>query len=272
MRMYKIFDMHTHNYPAAIVEKAVKNLEKFYSFVAEGDGTAEQMRADGHAEGLAGFLVLGVATNPRQVRHVNEFCASVISDAKKEGFKAYGFMGLHQDCADMQEQIEYGLSLGLSGIKIHPDIQGVNIDDRRLYPAYEIMQERDLPICFHMGDRRPEYNFSATERLVRIHKDFPHLRTIAAHLGGYTVYDEGAQLLSRCENVWVDTSSALWIISPEHAGRLISEFGHDRVFFGTDYPVKRLNTELEYFMKIKLNETQREDILYNNAAEFLGIE
>lgn len=270
--MYKIFDMHTHNYPDAISEKAVKNLEHFYNFIAEGDGTAAQMQSDGRASGLKGFLILCVATNPRQTHKVNEYCASVVSGAVKDGFEAFGFMGLHQDCEDIEAQIEYGLSLGLSGIKLHPDIQGVNIDDRRLYPAYEIMQSKDLPIYFHMGDRRPEYNFSAPERLARIHKDFPHLRTVAAHLGGYTVYDEGAHLLSHCDNIWVDTSSALWVISPEHAGKLISEFGSDRVFFGTDYPVKRLSTELGYFMKIKLSERQREDILYNNAARFLGID
>ena len=34
--MYKIFDIHTHTYPEALAEKAVRNLGAFYDFVPEG--------------------------------------------------------------------------------------------------------------------------------------------------------------------------------------------------------------------------------------------
>ena len=45
----------------------------------------------------------------------------------------------------------------------------------------------------------------------------------------------------------------------------------DRVMFGTDYPVKNPDEEIERFMKIDLTEKEREDIFYNNAKRFLGI-
>ena len=34
--MYKIIDIHTHTYPEAISEKAVKSLAAFYEFTVDG--------------------------------------------------------------------------------------------------------------------------------------------------------------------------------------------------------------------------------------------
>ena len=41
--------------------------------------------------------------------------------------------------------------------------------------------------------------------------------------------------------------------------------------FGTDYPVFYANEELDRFMKIDFEDNIRADILYNNAARFLGL-
>ena len=42
--------------------------------------------------------------------------------------------------------------------------------------------------------------------------------------------------------------------------------------FGTDYPMWRLDEELEKFMKVPLTDEQRKKILYDNAARLLKIE
>ena len=47
--MYKIIDIHTHVYPEAISDKAVKSLAAFYEFTVEGKGTYTEgplVRAD----------------------------------------------------------------------------------------------------------------------------------------------------------------------------------------------------------------------------------
>lgn len=268
--MYKIFDIHTHIYPDAISEKAVVNLGKFYDFVPQGKGTYTDMTDKDKQYGISGFLVFSVATNPHQVPHVNEFLSKTVQAAANDGFRSVGFGGLHQDCEDMKKEIDYALSLGLKGIKIHPDIQGIDVDDKKLYPLYEEAQGR-FPVYFHIGDNRPQYQFSQPKKLRKILDDFPKLQVIAAHLGGYMTSEDGVQYLSGHENVWYDTSSALWAMTSEKAEYLISKFGSEKVMFGTDYPVMCPKDELELFFKIRLTEKQREDILYNNAAQFLGI-
>ena len=55
------------------------------------------------------------------------------------------------------------------------------------------------------------------------------------------------------------------------AKKMIDTLGLERVMFGTDFPVKTLDTEIERFFAIDLTEREREDILYNNAARFLNL-
>ena len=69
----------------------------------------------------------------------------------------------------------------------------------------------------------------------------------------------------------VDTSSTSGFTTPEHFEKLIHTFGADRLLFGSDFPMWDPENELERFMNVKLTDTQREKILYDNAAKVLGI-
>ncbi len=268
--MYKIIDIHTHTYPEAIAEKAVKALGAFYDFRVDGKGTYADLSEQGRALGVNGFLLFSVATNARQVEKVNDSIAALAEKSRAEGFETVGFAGMHQDYPDFAAELDRCEKLGLRGVKIHPDIQGIDVDSPHLYPLYERMEGR-MPLYLHMGDNRPEYRFSEPKKLVRVLERFPKLEVVAAHLGGYMAFGEAAAGLAGRPNVWFDTSSALWAITPEHAVCLIHRYGADRVMFGTDYPVKNLEDELSRFMKLDLTEKEREDILYYNAKRFLKL-
>lgn len=267
--MYKIFDIHTHIYPNAIAEKAVKNLNAFYSFVCEGLGTADDMVPAEREAQCCGALLLGVATTAHQVDRVNKSLADACKADTDASFTLLAFGCMHQDSEDKPTIVEDIIKKGLRGIKIHPDIQGVNIDDERMMPMYEAAEGR-LPIYFHMGDDRDEYQFSATERLVKIKKRFPKLEVIAAHLGGYRSWHKSDKL-AELDGIWFDTSSALWAMSPERAKYLIDLLGYKRVMYGTDYPVAYPESELKRFFAIHLSEDERRAILYDNAARMLGL-
>ena len=270
MKPQKIFDIHTHTYPETIAEKAVTNLGKFYDFVPEGLGTYADLSAKAPNGNVKGFLLFSVATNAHQVQKVNDGIAALVKKSREEGFVSAGFAGMHQDFPDFAAEIDRIESLGLCGVKIHPDIQEIDIDDPKLLSLYKILEGR-MPVYFHIGDDRPQYRFSEPKKLRRILDRFPRLEVVAAHLGGYRASDEAIEYLAGHPNVWYDTSSSLWYLSPEEATRIIEALGHDRVMFGTDYPVKNIDTELSYFSRLSLTESQREDILWNNAMRFLHL-
>lgn len=268
--MKKIFDIHTHIYPEKIAAKASVNLGKFYNFVVEGEGTYNHLEKQGSENGVGGFLILGVATNAGQVSHVNEFIAHTVKSSRERGFNTFGFMGIHQDTADFAAALDHAVSLGLSGVKIHPDIQGVDINDKRLYELYSYVEGK-MPVYFHIGDDRPEYRFSSPDKLDKILKEFPRLQVCAAHLGGYKAWEESLMLLSGRENVWYDTSSALWAMTVEYAKKVVSVLGTERLMFGTDYPVKTTSEELERLYSLDLPEDVMDDLLWNNSQRFLGV-
>ncbi len=268
--MYKIFDIHTHTYPPALAEKAVRNLGAFYDFVPEGKGTYDDLEETSAPYNVRGFLLFSVATNAHQVQKVNDGIAALVKHSQSQGYLTRGFAGMHQDFPDFAAELDRIESIGLCGVKVHPDIQGVNIDDDRMLSLCELMEGR-MPLYLHMGDNRPQYRFSEIDRLVKLKKLFPRLEVVAAHLGGYSAWEE-AHKLAGIDGVWFDTSSALWAMTPERAGELIRMLGTDRVMFGTDYPVKHTGGELERFLAIDLTEREREDILYNNAARFLNLD
>lgn len=274
--MYKIFDIHTHIYPDSVAQKAVDSLSVFYEFdrlyhfLPSGKGTFDDLYASCKKFNVCGCLMLCVATNAKQVEHVNDFMANVVKENTSDSFTPVGFAGIHQDYPEIGKEVERIASIGLKGIKIHPDIQRVNIDDKRLMALYEAIEGK-MPLYLHMGDDREEYQFSATERLVKIKKRFPNLEVVAAHLGGYTAWNK-IGLLTDFDKIWFDASSSFWVIDNIYAKKIIEELGTERVMFGTDYPVAYANEEMERFMKVELDEKAREDILYNNAARFLGLE
>lgn len=268
--MYKVFDIHTHTYPEAIAERAVASLGKFYDFVPQGKGTYADLSSQAEASNVRGFLLFSVATNAHQVEKVNSSIAALAEQSRREGFLTVGFAGMHQDFPNFAAEIERCKQMGLRGVKLHPDIQGIDIDDPKLFPLYEIL-EGDLPVYFHMGDNRPQYRFSEAKKLRHVLERFPNLEVIAAHLGGYRAQNEAIEYLRGHPNVWYDTSSALWYLSPEEAARIIEALGYDRVMFGTDYPVMNPAAELELFHRLPLSEKQKEDILFYNAMRCLHL-
>ncbi len=270
--MEKIFDAHTHTYPPALAPKATVNLGAFYNFRVMCEGTATDLCRTSREAGVSGFLILGVATNARQVRRINETIAAEIRAAREDGFAAFGYAAIHQDTEDIAAELEYAVSMGLSGVKLHPDIQGVAIDDERLLPLYALAENGGLPVCFHMGDDRPEYRFSEPRRLVRILEMFPRLRVLASHLGGWRAWDEARELLAGRENVVYDASSSLWALSPEAAAEQIRALGVENVMFGTDYPVVSAADYMKLFDLLPLTERERRAVLWDNAARFFGIE
>lgn len=266
----KIFDAHVHVYPEAIADRARVALGKFYNFPVPGAATFDGYIEECRENETTGFLVFSVATTAHQVKSINDFIAARASDARALGFETVGFAAMHQEFDAVEEELDRCVGMGLKGIKIHPDIQGFDLLDKRMYRICEAAEGR-LIINFHMGDDREEYRFSEPKKLAKLLKDFPKLQVIASHLGGYQAWDEARECLYGKENVWYDNSSALWAMSPERAKELTLACGVDRVMFGTDFPVMKIKDYLELFNKEELDEPVRRAVLYENAKRLFRL-
>lgn len=266
LEKYRIIDAHCHIYPDKIAEKAAAATRDFYSGLGSTlDGTVSTLLKEAEFAGIDHCIVQSVATTPKQVSSINNFIAGAVF--KSDG-RFTGLGTLHPDSSDIKADVDEIISLGLKGVKLHPDIQQFKIDDYRMLKIYELCEGR-LPLLVHTGDCR--YDYSNPNRIMPVLDIYKDLTVIGAHFGGWSIWEEATEKLNSYKGFYVDCSSSLYAISPQKAKELIEAYGTGRVLFGTDYPMWRPEEEIERFMQIDLTDEQRRDILYNNAAKLFNI-
>lgn len=261
--MYLI-DIHSHVYPEVIAEKAAESIRNFYELEGGGmDGTVDMLRKQGDLAGIDRFVILPVGLKPDRVRHINDFILEQVAAEPR----FLGFGTVHAAMEQIAEEVEYILSKGLRGIKMHPDSQVFAIDDPRLFPVYEQIQEK-LPVILHMGDQRFDYSHPA--RLRHVLELFPKLQVIAAHFGGYSMYETAYELLKDKDCIF-DISSSLMFMPEGVAERYINAYGAERMAFGTDYPLWDPVTETKRFQQLKLTPAQFDQIAHKTAERILHL-
>ena len=260
----KLIDIHTHIYPEAISQKATDSIREFYQLDGGGmDGSASMLLSQGDKAGIENFIILPVGMRPDRVRHVNDF---ILSQVAAEA-RFIGFGTVHAAMDQLTDEVEYIMENGLRGIKMHPDFQEFDINDPRLFPLYEMVQDK-LPVMFHMGDKR--YDYSHPMKLRRILELFPKLQVIAAHFGGYSMYETAYELLHDKDCIF-DISSSLMFMKDGVAEKYINAFGAERMAFGSDYPLWDPVTEVQRFTQLKLTDDQFEQIAHKTIEQYLNI-
>jgi predicted TIM-barrel fold metal-dependent hydrolase len=261
----KIIDFHTHVYPDRIAHKATRATCDFYGLDTDQTGTVDMLLQKGQAAGVTHYVLLPVAMNPNGVRHVNEF----VVDQVKEHPEFYGFGTVHPDMEDMPGELDYIRAEGLLGVKLHPDMQEMFPDDERLFPLYERLREWGMPLFVHCGDEHRD--FSHPRHLRRLIDRFPGLTVIAAHLGGWSKWDEAVKYLAHTD-CYLDISSCMMFLPPERVVDYIHAFGVERILFGTDFPIWDVVGEVRNLMALPLTDEEKEQIFFRNAQRILGKE
>ena len=260
----KLIDIHTHIYPDDIAQKATDSVQAFYGIgSASMNGTVSMLLEQGNKAGIDQFVILPVAIRPDRVQGINDY---IQQQAKlHDCFIPFGTV--HAAMDGLMDEVERLLDLGVKGIKMHPDSQRFHIDDERLFPMYEALRGR-VPVLLHMGDRR--YDYSHPIKLRKVLDMFPGLDAIAAHFGGYSMYDTALELL-KDTNCVMDVSSSLMFMEGGKAEYYVNQYGAERLAFGTDYPMWDPVVETKRFFDLKLTESQFEQIAHKTAERILKL-
>ncbi len=257
-----IYDFHAHIYPEKIAARAVEGVGNFYQLPMAADGTAETLLKLGKPAGITNYVVHSVATGARQVESVNDF---IIREVQEHPDEFTGFGTLHPDYGNLLGELERIKRAGLSGLKIHPDSQRFYVDDKRMYPVYDYLQGR-LPILIHCGDYR--YDYDHPRRIRKLLEEFPRLTVIAAHFGGWSVFDVAVEYLQD-KNCYLDCSSSVMFVGKRRALELIRIYGAERMLFGSDYPMWNPAEELSVLQSLGLTGEELDCMLYKNAERIL---
>lgn len=262
----RIIDFHMHIYPDGISERAMEGIRQFYGINSQCAGTVSDLLLCGKAAGITDFVVNSVATTPKQVESINRF----IFDTCTAHPECVGLAALHPDMTDaaLDDALIQIKRYNLRGVKLHPDFQNTAVDSPKMARIFARLENR-LPVLLHCGDYRTD--LSHPRRLAKVLDAFPKLTVIAAHFGGWPIFDYALEYLlnRRC---YLDLSSSIMYTGPKRAKELIRFYGADRILFGTDYPMWEPKSQLDAFLSLSLTEKENKKILFANAAKLLEIE
>lgn len=270
-----IIDLHTHIFPDKIAPLAIPELESHLpnNQKACSDGTLAGLIASAKAGDITYSVVLPVVTSPKQFDSINRFAETA---SKTEGIISFG--GIHPDNDHPEERLQSLKDRGFKGIKLHPDYQHCYINDERYIRIIRACVELDLMVSIHAGvdigypdpvHCPPELSVEMLDK-VYDGKEPEKANIILAHLGGHDLYDDVEKYLAG-RNIYLDTSYSIDQLPKENLMRLIRKHGTHRFVFGTDSPWTWQKQQADYLRSLPLTEEEKEQILWKNAAIFLGI-
>ncbi len=266
-----IIDFHTHAFPAALAAKTIPMLAEKSGATPFTDGTAEDLSARLRENGIDLGVVLPVVTRPGQFDTVNAFARTL---CEAEGLISFG--GIHPDDETPEEHLRQIREMGLRGVKIHPDYQGVYIDDPRYIRIAREAVRLGLILITHAGvdDGFPEETHCPPDRAARFveavyrdNEDAPG-KIVFAHGGGNRQFAEVIRCLAGLD-VYFDLSYILSYASPETVMEVIRAHGSERILFGTDCPWGDPGAFVRFVRALPLTENEREDIFHRNAGRLL---
>ena len=275
-----IIDCHTHAFPDKIAEKAVAWLMDYYKIqIANGGRFADLLQAAEQAR-VDALILLAAATRPEQVQPANDWMLALAASTAEELRSScqvqqvptiFPFGAYHPEHADWLGEIRRLRDAGIKGIKLHPEFQGIDLGRADLKDFFAEI-ERDFILMIHIGDRNvSEYNFSTPKKVAAILDNFPKLRIIAAHMGGFNFWTQALESLAG-RDVYLDTSSAMPFMPPDLFRKLVSKHGVERILFGSDYPVDTPRRALGILNRINwLSDSDKAKICGQNCAELLKI-
>ena len=261
-----IVDFHTHAFPDKLAARAIAHLERQGGIHASLDGTVGALLDSMDRAGIAAAVVCSIATDPAQFGAILRWSSAIA------GPRLIPFPSVHPAATDPASEVGLIAAAGFLGVKLHPEYQQFHIDDPGLAPLYGALEKAGLIALFHAGHDIgfPDSERAAPQRILAVHRAFPSLKIVAAHLGGYRRWEEvAAHLLG--SGVWLDTCYAIGHV-PE---RLLREIlgGHrpDRILFGSDSPWTDQAAEIARIRALGLSSECTELILGGAARSLLGL-
>ena len=237
-------------------------------------------------------------------RAINDEIASM-TRAWPKRFAGLGTLPMQDVKASIAELERGMIQLGLKGAEINDHVNGRTLEEPEFRPFWKAAEQLGALIFFHQAgetlvtQRTRRYHLTNTignlvDRAVTfatlvsggVMDEYPDLKIVLGHGGGYTCYgigrmDRGWQVRTEARAHISQPPSAYLrrfyydcIVYTESALRfLIDTVGADRVVFGTDWPYDMaLDWPVSWILAMEsLTQSEKEAILWRNLERLLGI-
>ena len=267
----RIVDVHTHAFADEVAARATPALAEHGGVTPSYDGTVGGLIASMDRAGVAVSVVQPVATKASQVRTINDWAAALNRPDAPSAGRIVAFGAMHPDFEDPASEIARMASMGLPGMKMHPDYQEFVPTEPRLRPIYASVREHGLWMLLHAGgDIAAHTAYGTPETYEKVLDEWLGLKLILAHMGGWMDWDASVEhIIGR--DVYLDTAYTPGRLPDAEFVALVRDHGAGRVMFGSDGPWADQEAEIARLKTTGLDDGELEGILGGNARRLLGI-
>jgi uncharacterized protein len=261
-----IVDIHTHVYPDKIAQRAKESLEASFRVRLAAAPTVDSLLRHMDKNGIDVSVVNAVATRPDQVRSINDWAFSIRSERIRV------FAALHPDYAGWEDEL-VRIRECADGVKFQPEFQGFYIDDEKVFPVYERCTRLKLPVLFHCGEELSGTMLvrSSPERVSAVHARFREMPLIAAHYGGFRMW-EGVKKHLLGKDVYFDTAFFFSFLPAGEIVSMIAAHRPEKILFGTDFPLVDQSDDISFLKGLAgIPERLKQAIFADNAVRLLGM-
>ncbi len=167
------------------------------------------------------------------------------------------FFSINPMRPDALDEIDRYCELGFKGAKFLQNYWGVDTREARYRPYFEKLKEKNIPLIVHIGSESSVHSFKTCETLAMLDQPLHvGVNVIAAHMAlSYSPlklikafsshpkhyndeYFQLIEMLQAHKNLYADISALLTPVRAKVLRHLSQQHDiHDKLLFGTDYPV-----------------------------------
>ena len=267
----EIIDSHNHIWPEKIVGKAKDFLEQAFNHKMVDVPIAENLLKRMDEAGISKSVISSVASRPDQVVSINNWLLSI----KNERF--IPFASMHPFYGEFAGSVAFENELRrikgeAFGIKLQPEFQKFFVDDERAFALYENLEKNKIPVIFHCGVElsSPGEVRSSPDRILKVIENFPNMKIIGAHMGGFLMWEEVLEKLAG-KNIYFDTSDSIRVMKPDILSSFFEKHGFDKIIYGSDFPMQAPKEEVDFIKSLEISEENKLKILSGNLKKLLNI-
>jgi uncharacterized protein len=279
----RIVDVHC--YPntkewIACQQPYVDALTKYWnrSWTAKIEGDVVKDFSDAGVEAV--LVALDLETTAGTPPCSNEFVAGMRKRHPDRIIQAWGAVDPFKGEVALTEAKHAIQDLKMLGLHFHPIMGHYAVNDRRLYPLFELITELRVPVMVDvgttgmgagmpggMGGKLRHAHPSAVDELAA---DFPNLTIIAAHPGWPWVDEMTAVALHKGNVFWELSGWAPKYFSTQLKADIRGRL-KDKIMFGSDYPSIPHERLLREWDELGYPAEIMERVFHRNAERVLGL-
>jgi len=265
----KLIDFHVHLFPDNFFDAIWKYFAKEYKWNVIYKYYTNKCINFLKIKNVIYIVYSNYAHKTGVAEYLNEWNTTILNQYKG----LYCFAAFHPDDKNAIKNAEKILSHPkVLGFKLQLLVQEFYPYYKKLFPLYELIQEKNKRILFHVGTGPAGNQYVGVENFKKLLKHFPDLNANIAHMGGFE-YQKFYDLINDHENLYFDTSFSFLPELNLKCNLSIEslEKAKDRILYGSDFPnlIRPRQDEINNLLNLGLSQSFYEKIFWENGYNLI---